>query len=214
VSIHKKCEGVFEVRLLAMSTMSPYVQVAQTGKLRSTEALTAGSSSQFELGRKSLLERILSIIADVGAGEGLGALLLTTDLTVLLGSYYLLKTVRESLILAQGGAEVKAYSSAAQAILLFAVVPIYGWIASRINRYRLLRWTAIFFASNLLLFAYLGSRGIREAVPYFIWVGIFNVFMVAQLWAFATDLCTEAQGKSVEKIEICNRKVIAASLVW
>jgi AAA family ATP:ADP antiporter len=154
-----------------------------------------GSNLQFEPIRKSPLERILSVITDVRAGEGLGAILLTLDLTVLLGGYYLLKTVRESLILAQGGAEVKAYSSAAQAVLLFAVVPIYGWIATRINRNQLLRWTSLFFASNLLLFAYLGSRGIHEAVPYFIWVGIFNVFTVAQLWAFATDLYTEAQGK-------------------
>jgi AAA family ATP:ADP antiporter len=158
---------------------------------------SAGGSSNPQFGpvRKSLLERILSIITDVRAGEGLGAVLLTADLTVLLGGYYLLKTVRESLILAQGGAEVKAYSSAAQAILLFGVVPVYGWIATRINRNQLLRWTSLFFASNLLLFAYLGSRGIHEAVPYFIWVGIFNVFTVAQLWAFATDLYTEAQGK-------------------
>jgi ATP:ADP antiporter, AAA family len=153
------------------------------------------TGSQVELDRKNLLERILSIITDVRAGEGLGAVLLSADLTVLLGGYYLLKTVRESLILAQGGAEVKAYSSAAQAILLFGVVPIYGWIATKINRNQLLRWTAVFFASNLLLFAYLGHKGIREAVPYFIWVGIFNVFTVAQLWAFATDLYTEAQGK-------------------
>src|SRR5580700_3755391 len=157
--------------------------------------LAASSSPQFEPGRKTPLERLLSVITDVRAGEGLGAVLLTVDLTVLLGGYYLLKTVRESLILAEGGAEVKAYSSAAQAILLFGVVPVYGWIATRMNRNQLLRWTSIFFASNLLLFAYLGSRGIREAVPYFIWVGIFNVFTVAPLWAFATDLYTEAQGK-------------------
>ena len=161
----------------------------------SPDLAASSPSPQVELVRKSPLERILSIITDVRAGEGLGALLLTADLTVLLGGYYLLKTVRESLILAQGGAEVKAYSSAAQAILLFGVVPVYGWIATRINRNQLLRWTSLFFASNLLLFAYLGSKGIHEAVPYFIWVGIFNVFTVAQLWAFATDLYTEAQGK-------------------
>jgi AAA family ATP:ADP antiporter len=157
--------------------------------------LAGGPGPQFELARKTLLERLLSVITDVRAGEGLGAVLLTADLTVLLGGYYLLKTVRESLILAQGGAEVKAYSSAAQAILLFIVVPLYGWIATRMNRNQLLRWTSLFFASNLLLFAFLGSRGIHEAIPYFIWVGIFNVFTVAQLWAFATDLYTEAQGK-------------------
>src|ERR1700678_879861 len=158
-------------------------------------AAAVDSGPQLEPVRKSPLERLLSVITDVRAGEGLGAVWLTTDLAVLLGGYYLLKTVRESLILAQGGAEVKAYSSAAQAILLFGVVPVYGWIATRMNRNQLLRWTSIFFASNLLIFAYLGSRGVREAVPYFIWVGIFNVFTVAQLWAFATDLYTEAQGK-------------------
>jgi len=160
-----------------------------------SRTVTTSSGSQFDLVRKSPLERILSIITDVRAGEGLGAVLLTADLTVLLGGYYLLKTVRESLILSEGGAEVKAYSSAAQAILLFGVVPVYGWIATRMNRNQLLRWTAVFFASNLLLFAYLGRRGVREAVAYFVWVGIFNVFTVAQLWAFATDLYTEAQGK-------------------
>src|SRR5262249_47818706 len=161
----------------------------------SQDFVPGSSRPEIELVQTNLLERTLSVITDVRAGEGLGALLLTVDLAVLLGGYYLLKTVRESLILAQGGAEVKAYSSAAQAILLFAVVPIYGWIATRINRNQLLRWTAIFFASNLLLFAYLGHKGVHEAVPYFIWVGIFNVFTVAQLWAFATDLYTEAQGK-------------------
>jgi ATP:ADP antiporter, AAA family len=178
-----------------MSTTFGNKPVALTGTPTSSEAKTAGSTPQVEVLRKNPLERVLSIITDVRAGEGLGALLLTADLLVLLGAYYLLKTVRESLILAQGGAEVKAYSSAAQAILLFAVVPIYGWIATRMNRNQLLRWTSIFFASNLLLFAYLGSMGIHESVPYFIWVGIFNVFTVAQLWAFATDLYTEAQGK-------------------
>ena len=55
---------------------------------------------------------MLSIVADVQPGEGLGVLLLTIDMFVLLGSYYLLKTVRESLILTEGGAEIRTYSSA------------------------------------------------------------------------------------------------------
>jgi ATP:ADP antiporter, AAA family len=67
---------------------------------------------------KNLLERLLSVVWDVCPGEGLGALILMINLFTLLGAYYLLKTVRESLILAERGAEVKAYSSAAQAILL------------------------------------------------------------------------------------------------
>jgi AAA family ATP:ADP antiporter len=74
--------------------------------------------------RRNLLERFLSVVCDVRPGEGLGALVLTINLFTLLGAYYLLKTVRESLILAEGGAEVKAYSSAAQAIVLLGVVPL------------------------------------------------------------------------------------------
>jgi AAA family ATP:ADP antiporter len=145
--------------------------------------------------RKGPLEKLLSIISDVRPGEGLGALVLTLNLVVLLGSYYLLKIVRESLILAEGGAEIKAYSSAAQALILFGVVPLYGWIGTKLNRVRLLRFSTLFFASNLLIFFALGRAGVRVAIPYYIWVGIFNVFSVAQLWSFATDLVTEEQGK-------------------
>ena len=49
------------------------------------------------------------MVSDVCPGEGLRALILTINLVTLLGAYYLLKTVRESLQLAEGGAEVKAF---------------------------------------------------------------------------------------------------------
>lgn len=144
---------------------------------------------------KSPLERLLSVLSDVRPGESVGTLLLTFNLALLLAAYYLLKTVRESLILAESGAEVKAYSSAAQAIVLLAVVPLYGWIATRLDRNRLIRWTTLFFASNLIIFYFVGRSGVKEGVVYYIWVGIFNVFIVAQLWAFASDLFTVEQGK-------------------
>jgi AAA family ATP:ADP antiporter len=152
-------------------------------------------SPSFRTPRKNLTERVLGIVTDVRAGEGAGVVLLTANLFLLLGAYYLLKTVRESLILAEGGAEVKAYSSAAQAVILLAIVPIYGWIATRLNRNRLLRFTTLFFASSFVIFYLIGRTGTRIGIPYYIWVGIFNVFAIAQLWAFATDLFSEAQGK-------------------
>jgi AAA family ATP:ADP antiporter len=74
-------------------------------------------------------------------------------------------------------------------------VPLYGWIATQLNRNRLLRWTTLFFASNLLIFYFAGQAGAQIGVVYYIWVGIFNVFTVAQLWAFATDLFSLEQGK-------------------
>jgi len=73
---------------------------------------------------RSRLESLLSHFADVRAGEGVGILLMALNLFLLLGAYYLLKTVREVLILTQGGAEVKSYSSAGQAALLLVLVPL------------------------------------------------------------------------------------------
>jgi ATP:ADP antiporter, AAA family len=163
---------------------------------------------------KGRLERLLSVISDVRPGESLGTLLLTFDLALLLGAYYLLKTVRESLILAESGAEVKAYSSAAQAIVLLGVVPLYGWIATHLNRNRLIRWTTLFFASNLIVFYFFGRAGVREGVVYYIWVGIFNVFIVAQLWAFAADLFTEEQGKRLFPLLGIGASVGAVGGAW
>jgi ATP:ADP antiporter, AAA family len=144
---------------------------------------------------KSGLEKLLSVFSDVRAGEGISALLLTASVFVLLAAYYLLKPVREALILSENGAEVKSYSAAGQAVLLLFIVPLYGWVASRMNRIRLLAGLILFFIANLVLFWFLGAQGARAGVVFYIWIGIFNVFMVSQFWAFANDIYTEGQGR-------------------
>ncbi len=144
---------------------------------------------------RSRLERFLAHFADVRAGEGVGVLLFALNLFLVLASYYMLKTVREALILTQGGAEVKTYSSAGQAILLLAVVPAFGTLSSRVSRVRLIAGVTLFFVFNIAIFVTFGKLGFREGVPYFLWVGVFNVMVVAQLWAFANDLYTPEQGE-------------------
>jgi AAA family ATP:ADP antiporter len=67
---------------------------------------------------RSRLERGLRVIAEVRPGEGVTVLLMALNLFLVLTSYYMLKTIREALILTEGGAAVKAYSSAGQALLL------------------------------------------------------------------------------------------------
>jgi ATP:ADP antiporter, AAA family len=153
------------------------------------------SFKALELQPKGPVEKVLSYFADVRAGEGVTALLLSLNVFLLLGAYYLLKTVRESLILTEGGAEVKSYSAAGQALLLLLVVPAYGAFASRVSRIRLIAGVTLFFISHLAIFYLLGTQGVKEGVVYYLWVGIFNVLIVAQFWAFANDLYTEAQGK-------------------
>ena len=120
---------------------------------------------------------------------------MTLTMFLVLAGYYLLKTARELFILSEGGAEVKSYSSAGQALLLLVIVPAYGAFASRVNRMQLIQWVTLFFAANLVLFVLALSAGLRIGVVFFIWLGIFNVMVIAQFWAFANDLYTEEQGK-------------------
>jgi len=145
--------------------------------------------------RKALVERLLSPIADVRREEALSALLMTLTMFLILWAYYLLKTAREVFILAEGGAEVKSYSSAGQAILLLGLVPAYSAFASRVNRVQLVQWVTLFFVANLVLFALAVGAGLHVGIVYFLWVGIFNVMVIAQFWAFANDLYTKEQGK-------------------
>ena len=144
---------------------------------------------------KALIERLLSPIAEVRREEAASVLLMTLLMFLLLGSYYLIKTAREVFILTEGGAEIKSYSSAGQAILLLFLVPAYGAFASRVNRVRLVRWVTLFFASNLVLFIFAVQAGLRVGIVYFLWVGIFNLMAIAQFWAFANDQYTKDQGK-------------------
>jgi AAA family ATP:ADP antiporter len=144
---------------------------------------------------KGPLERLLSPIADVRRGEAGSALLMALTMFLLLSGYYLLKTARESFILSEGGAEVKSYSSAGQAVLLLVLVPAYSAFASRVNRVQLVQWVTLFFASNLGLFLLALAAGLRIGIAYFLWVGIFNVMVIAQFWGFAADLYTQEQGK-------------------
>src|SRR5258707_2849692 len=129
---------------------------------------------------KGWLERLLSPIADVRRGEAGTALLMTLTLFLVLGGYYLLKTAREIFILSEGGAEVKSYSSAGQALLLLLIVPAYSAFASRVNRTQLVQWVTVFFAVNLVLFLLALEIGLHIGVIYFLWLGIFNTMVIAQ----------------------------------
>ncbi len=145
--------------------------------------------------REHPVEFLLTLFGDVHPGEAVTVLLLTANVFLLLTAYYLLKVAREPLILLGGGAEVKSYAAVGQAILLVLVANVYGWIAAHVGRVTLIAGVTLFFAGNLVLFWALGSRGVPLGVPFFLWVGIFNLVTVTQFWSFAADIYTEEQGK-------------------
>jgi AAA family ATP:ADP antiporter len=121
--------------------------------------------------------------------------LMTLTTFLLLTAYYLLKTVREPLILLQGGAEVKLYARAGQAVLMVGVVHLYGELARRVGRIRLLSIVFLFFISNLAVFAVLAKANVAIGLPFFLWVGVFSYTVIAQFWALAADIYDQDQGR-------------------
>ena len=172
-----------------------------------------GGATDFR--RKTALDMSLGAFADVRTGEGVTALLLTLNVFLLLTTYYIIKPVREALILAGGGAELKAYTSAGQAALLLLLVPAYGVLASRLPRKRLIQVVTLFFAACLVGFRFAAAADIPYlGVAFFLWVGIFNLMVIAQFWAFANDLYTPEQGKRLFAIVAFGASFGAVSGSW
>ncbi len=141
------------------------------------------------------MARCLRAFAKVEPAEVITASGMTLIVFVLMTAYYLLKTAREPLILLQGGAEVKLYAEAGQALLLVGVVRVYSALARRVGRLKLLATVYLVFASNMVIFAFFAQTKIHIGLAFFLWVGIFSYTSVAQFWAFAADIYTEEQGK-------------------
>jgi AAA family ATP:ADP antiporter len=94
-----------------------------------------------------------------------------------------------------GGAELKAYASAGQTLLLLAVVPAFSLLSSRVSRIRLLTTIQLIFIGCLLAFFVLAHARAPIGLAFYLWVGIFNVLVVANFWSFAADLYTPDTGK-------------------
>ena len=143
------------------------------------------------------LERFLRLFADVREDEAAQLLALTLNVFLILVAYYVMKPVREVLILDQpGGAELKSYAYAAQAALLFVLVPLYGAARdARLPRRRLINVVTALFIACLPVFYLLAERERRRRAGFFLWIGVFSLMVIAQFWAYANDVYTPAAGK-------------------
>jgi AAA family ATP:ADP antiporter len=157
--------------------------------------INSSTNLAIEVPEPSTLRRWLKGFAPVKRDEVITVVMLTVNVFVLLTCYYVLKVLREPLILLGGGAELKAYASAGQTLLLVAVVPAFGWLSSRVNRVRLLTTMQLIFIGCLLAFYALAHAHAPIGLAFYLWLGIFNMLVVSNFWSFANDLYTEEQGK-------------------
>ena len=153
------------------------------------------------------LDRLLGLFGDVRPGEGARAVLMLANIFLILVSYYIIKTVREPLILTTSvpetlqrlgihtAPEVKTYAAAAQALILMAYVPAYSWFASRVDRMRLILGLTAFFVANIVAFALAVRMDVDHIGVYFyVWVGLFSLSIIAQFWSYANDVYTKEAG--------------------
>ncbi|WP_068546956.1 NTP/NDP exchange transporter [Thalassotalea crassostreae] len=145
--------------------------------------------------RFTWIERLLASGADIKPGEGWNILLLMGSLFFLLLTAYLLKPVRDTLILVEGDAEVRSYAIALQVVVLIILLPIYGIFSRKYSSRSFMIFIAVFFSFNLLLFYFLGQAGYKLSVPFFLWLGAFGVLMVSQFWAFTSQVYNRASGE-------------------
>src|SRR5687768_10167928 len=141
------------------------------------------------------MERFLGMFTEVRPGEGATALLLALNVFLLLMAYYVLKPVREALILGEGSAELKSYMAAMQVVALGFIVPLYGRLVARFARMRLINVVTACFTACLLVFYVLGRSGVPLGVVYFVWIGVFSMMIVAQFWSFANDVYSKDEGE-------------------
>jgi AAA family ATP:ADP antiporter len=113
----------------------------------------------------------------------------------LLAGYYVLRPLRDEMGVQAGTAQLPWLFSATFAAMLL-LVPLYGWACARLPRVRLLPAVYAFFAANLIAFWAALESGVPAktlAPAFFVWVSVFNLFVVSVFWSFMADLFDAAQ---------------------
>jgi AAA family ATP:ADP antiporter len=192
--------GLVGARLLCCRFPPP------TNHSRSHEARLSASVPTLtdESDRLTWVEWVLRLFTEVRAGEGRVALVMFANVFLILCAYYFIKPLREGWIAASGTGgltklELRAYTAFGQSLLLVHVVAGYGRLVGRWPRTVLIERATLFCMANMVIFWAL-QPGFPTGVPgmgivFYLWVGIFSVFVVAQFWAFAADLYTEERGE-------------------
>lgn len=154
--------------------------------------------------KRSRLERALGIFTDVRPGEGRTALLMFANVFLILCSYYFIKPLRDGWLAGEQieGFEgtIRAYSSFGQVLVLIPAVSLYGRLSRRYRGAALITRSTLFCIAVLLGFWVVWPGFLVEFVPgsglaFFLWIGMFSVFVVAQFWTFAADLYTDERGR-------------------
>jgi len=116
---------------------------------------------------------------------------------LVLFSYYVLKPVRDAL-----ATETRLFGPLYLATFLAvcAALPLYWRIVARTTRRQLVFGVYQFFVACLVVFAVLLARGHGDAAwmrnAFFVWVSVFNLYVVAVFWSVMADMFSAEEGKT------------------
>ncbi|KYC23260.1 NTP/NDP exchange transporter [Pseudomonas sp. ABFPK] len=138
---------------------------------------------------------------NIQPGEGPAVIAGLLLFYLLFTGYFMLRPVRETMGVA-GGVDNLQWLFTGTFIATLACLPLFGWLASKVQRRYILPWTYGFFASNLLLFAVLfavlfarNPEASWAARAFYIWLSVFNLLSISLAWSVLADLFSTAQGK-------------------
>jgi AAA family ATP:ADP antiporter len=145
--------------------------------------------------RLSPFERLLSLFTRIRPGEGRVIAWLLLNATVIMLAYYLLKPVREALILTEGDAALRTYATGAQALVLILLLPLYGMLFRMQRKSLLIQRVYFLLAMGLLIFYALENIGLNVGFAFYVYAGAVGVMVTSQFWAYATDLFSVRAGQ-------------------
>ena len=105
-------------------------------------------------------------------------------------AYYIIRPLRDEVGVSLGPQRLPWLFSAVFVVML-AAVPLFGWVVSTFARRRIVPVVYSFAIANLLGFWILFASGAHGAVvagTFFVWVSVFNLFVVSLFWSLMSDL--------------------------
>lgn len=115
----------------------------------------------------------------------------------ILTAYFILRPIRDAMGIASGVGFLPWLFTGTFFVML-GVMPIYGALVSRFPRHKFIPFVYVFFILNILLFWYLFANNIRMDVVaqvFFIWLSVYNVFVVSIFWSFMVDIYKSGDSK-------------------
>ncbi|MEA1832724.1 MFS transporter [Methylobacterium durans] len=142
---------------------------------------------------------VLARLVDVRPGEGRALAWSWAYIFSILAAYYVLRPIRDQMGVA-GGIENLPWLFTATLLGMLALNVPFGWLVKSLPRARFVPLTYRFFALNILLFALALFLAPPEADiwigrVFFVWLSIFNLFVVSIFWATIVDVFSTEQGK-------------------